>query len=565
MKNNPVILSIITLALFGCHSNQVKVADKIFVNGNVLTVDSVNSIAQAVAIKEGKILAVGSSSEIEKLKDDKTEVIDLAGKTLIPGLIDGHSHFLRLEKFETADISSPPVGTVTKIADIVTVLQDFKKEQNIKDGEWIFARGYDPDELQEKRHPEKEDLDAAFPNNPVVLTHASGHLSVLNSAALKVSGIDANTKDPAGGIIVRKKGSKEPTGLLQEKAKSLIKEVRREHTFEEKLELLKRQQNYYASFGITTAQDGRSSFESVDFLEKAAQKKALFIDIEALPAYEILDSLLKIPAYKFSTLENHLKLAGIKLGADGSPQGKTAFFTIPFLTPVPGCDSDCKGFPTITQEYFNNAVIKVFKNNLQLYVHTNGDAAIDNYISAVENANKILNTKSVGKRPVVVHSQFVRADQLDKYKELGLLPTFFTNHAFFWGDTHVANLGQDRAYFLSPLNSAIKKGIIFTNHTDYSVTPLNQLFLLWTSVERKSRSGRVIGPDERVTPVEGLRAITINGAYEYFEEKTKGSIEKGKLADLVILSDNPITIEFEKIKDITVLETIKEGKTIFKK
>ena len=186
------------------------------------------------------------------------------------------------------------------------------------------------------------------------------------------------------------------------------------------------------------------------------------------------------------------------------------------------------------------------------------------YVQALDNANKELQTTSADRRPVTIHSQFVRADQLDAYKRLGVIPALFSNHAFFWGDTHIKNLGVERASFLSPLKSAARKGIIATNHTDYGVTPLNQLFLLWTSVVRQSRSGTVVGSDERLTPIEGLRAITINGAYQYFEENEKGSIEKGKLADFVILSDDITAIDPQKIKDVRVLETIKEGKTIFK-
>lgn len=543
-------------------------ADKIFINGVVLTIDAKNSVAQAVAVKDGKILEIGSTESISKLRSENTEVIDLKGKTLIPGFIDGHSHFLSLGRFNSVNISSPPVGNVTKIADIISELKKFRKERGIKDGEWIQAWGYDPDQLAEKRHPVKEDLDAAFPDNPVVLTHASGHLSVANSYALKISGVDSTTKDPAGGVIVRKPGTQEPTGLLQERAKGVLRTGRDEResvSFEEKLELLKEQQKLYASYGVTTAQDGATGAESIEFLKKAAEKGGLFIDIEALPSYAIIDKVINDPAYQLGILKNHLKLDGIKYMSDGSPQGKTAFFSKPYLVEVPGCDHDCNGFPTVTQAQFDEAVKKSFVHNLHFYVHCNGDSAIDMFILAVEKANRELKTTSVGRRTVVVHSQFVRPDQLDKYKELGITPTFFTNHTFFWGDTHVQNLGRERAYFSSPLKSALKKGISYTNHTDYGVTPINQLFLLWTSVNRKSRSGEIIGPDERVTPLEGLRALTINGAYQYFEENLKGSIEKGKLADLVILSDNPITVDPDKIKDITVLETIKEGKTIFKR
>lgn len=566
MRTNLKCLAII-FATTVINAQQKNTVEKIFINGNIITVDAKNSTAQAVAVSNGKILAVGTNSKIEKLKDKNTIVVDLKGKTVVPGFIDGHSHFMGLSRSTTVNVGSPPMGDVKNIADLVARIQFFQKQKNIAPGEWIDAYGYDQDQLEEKRHPNKEDLDAAFPNNPVTITNINGHMSVSNSYALKLSGIDANTANPPGGAIERKKGTNEPTGLLQENASRLLKRpAKPAPTLDEQLKGLKEQQLFYASNGITTAQDGYSSFESVELLHKAAERNELFIDIEALPGYPTLDKVLENPAYKFGVLKNHLKLAGTKMIADGSPQGKTAFFSKSYLVEVPGCNHDeCTGFPNITQEQFNDLVIKAFKNNVRPFVHCNGDATIDMYLKAIENANKTLNTNSNDRRPVTIHSQFVRPDQLDDYKKLGIIAAFFSNHAFFWGDVHVRNLGADRANFLSPLKTAIKKGVVATNHTDYPVTPLNQLFLLWTSVERKSRSGQVIGPDERLTHIEGLRAITINGAYEYFEENSKGSIETGKLADLVVLSDDLTKIDPSKIKDITVLETIKEGKTVFKK
>ena len=575
MKKNTFLLflslsvaSIASLAGDDKQKKAAEVADKIYVNGKFITVDAKNSIAQAVAVKAGKILAVGTTKDINKLKGSGTEVVDLGGKTVVPGLIDGHSHFMSLARVNLADVSAPPVGPVRKIADIVSVLQAHKIKKGIKDGEWVQGFGYDPDQLEEKRHPTRWDLDAAFPNNPVVITHVSGHMSVANSVALKLSQVDDNTKDPAGGVIERKEGTTTPTGLLQERAQGLVRRNwdSQKKNVEDQLKELKDQQLYYASFGVTTAQDGSTSFESLQLLKTAADRGELLIDIEALPSYGIIDKVLGNPDFKYGVLDKHLKLNGFKFVSDGSPQGKTAYFGKPYLTKVPGCDNaECRGFPIPTQEAFNEAIIKGFKNNLQTYVHCNGDAAIDMYITAIENANRVLGTTSTNRRSVVIHSQFVRPDQLDKYKQLGMVPALFSNHAFFWGDVHERNLGKDRAFFLSPLKSAIKRNIIATNHTDFGVTPINQLFLLWTSVARESRSGKVIGPDERLTPIEGLRAITINGAYQYFEENSKGSIEKGKLADLVVLSDDLTTVPTARIKDIIVLETIKEGKTIFKR
>jgi predicted amidohydrolase YtcJ len=547
---------------------QTVVADKVFYNGIVLTVDSKNSVAQALALKEGKILAVGSSASILKLRGKNTKTIDLKGKTITPGFVDGHSHFLGLGQQDLVNVSAPPVGKVTNISQLIAELEKFKQERKLKEGEWITAYGYDIDQLKEKRHPVKEDLDVAFPRHPVVVAHISGHMLVANSLALKLAGIDQNTKDPAGGVIIRKEGTTEPAGLLQENAQGLIlKELGKiKPTLAQQLERVDRQQKLYASYGVTTAQDGFTDKATLTILQAAAEQKKLLIDVISLPSFLLLDDLIADTLnYKFKQYHNRLKLDGIKLSADGSPQGKTAYFTKPYLTLVPGCSEHCTGVPTVTSEIFNSVVLKAFSNNIHLYTHCNGDGAIDMYIAAVENANKVLNKSSVGRRSVVIHSQFVRQDQLDKYKQLDLLPSFFTNHAFFWGDVHKQNLGQERAYGLSPLRSAINKGIIFTNHTDYPVTPIDQLFLLWSAVNRLSRTGEVIGGAEKINPVEALRALTINGAYQYGEEKTKGSIEKGKLADLVILSANPLNVDPVKIKDIVVIETIKEGQTIYKK
>ncbi|HVW58851.1 MAG TPA: amidohydrolase family protein, partial [Puia sp.] len=547
------------------YKKEAPTADKIYINGHILTMDAAGTEKEAVAIADGKILATGDTKEMENLKGPSTTIVDLGGKTLLPGFVDGHSHFMALELAGAVNIFSPPVGPVKNIPGIIRQLQDFVKTHPLKKGEWLTAFGYDIDQMEEKRHPAKEDLDKAFPDIPVMLIHASGHMCVVNSAALKVSGVTAATPDPPGGQVVRKPGSQEPTGLLLENGRTVLKFGSSKPSLEQQFATLQKQQEYYASMGITTAQDGYSSLDGIRLLKAAAEHHLLKMDIEALPGYFILDSLKGDPALTFNILHDHFKLAGFKMVADGSPQEKTAFMSQPYLTPAPGCTDHCTGIPTVTQAQLDAAVQRGFREHIHPFVHCNGDGAIDMYIHAVRAADSLLSTTSTDKRPVIIHSQFVRADQLDQYKRLGMLPSFFTNHAFFWGDTHEQNLGIPRAAFLSPLHTALGKGILFTNHTDFPVTPVNQIFLLWTSVVRQSRSGKTIGPDERLTPMQGLRAITINGAYEYFEEDIKGSLEKGKLADMVILSGNPLTVAPEKIKDIQVLETIKEGNTIFKR
>lgn len=563
-------LGIFALFLFSMHSFRSRdiFADTIYINGKIITVNDRDEIVQAVGVKSGRIIKVGSNEEINTVKGKSTKVVDMEGKTVVPGFIDGHSHFMDLGGFETVSLAAPPVGSVNNISDIVEELKKYKAKKQLKTGEWIIGFGYDQDELEEKRHLTKEDLDRSFPDNPVLAVHISGHMLVANSAALKLAGINGDTKDPDGGIILRKADGREPTGLLQEHAQYLVQKAIKvkELSLAEKIENIKKQQRYYASYGITTAQDGFTSAASLELLQEAARQKALFIDLVLLPSYQFLDSILGSGEHvNFGKYNNRLKLEGIKLSSDGSPQGKTAFFTEPYLTEVPGCNHNCTGVPTITQEQFDHVVRKCFKNNLQLFTHCNGDGAIDMYISAIETVNKQLSVSHAGRRPVVIHSQFVRKDQLLKYKELGLLPSFFSNHAFFWGDVHTRNLGKERAYYLSPMQDALQIGLSFTNHTDYPVTAIDQLFLLWSATNRKTRSGDIIGADQRLNPLEALKAITIRGAYQYFEEDSKGSIEVGKLADLVVLSADPMTVPIDDIKDIEVLETIKEGQSIFKR
>ena len=305
--------------------------------------------------------------------------------------------------------------------------------------------------------------------------------------------------------------------------------------------------------------------EKLPLLEKAAASNQLFLDIEAAPAFLMAKEVLGTGKIKWGVFNNHLKYCGLKMAVDGSPQGKTAFLTKPYLTPVPGCTNDCKGFPNLTQEQVNGLMLACYKNKVQVYSHCNGDASIDMMIKGHENAMKQLSDSTSERRTIIIHSQIMRPDQLLLYKKYKMVPSFFTNHTYYWGDIHIANLGKERADFLSPMKSAINMGIVCTNHTDGSVTPMDQLFLLWSSVNRISRNGVIVGEGERISAYEGLKALTINGAYEYFEENNKGSLKTGKMADLVILDKNPLKVQANDIKDIKVLETIKDGKSVYKK
>lgn len=569
-----ILLSLLFLVFVSCNKpgNKSDVAKtdvaSVYYNGDIITMEGESpQYVEALVVKDGKILFAGIKSEAINLAGNDAVMLDLKGKTLLPGFIDGHSHLTQYaDALMQADLNPPPIGKINNIADIISALKDLKKKNNLSDTDWVVGFGYDQNFLAEKRHPTAEDLDLAFPNNPVVINHVSGHMLVANSVAFKIAGITALTKDPDGGTIIRKKGSNEPEGLVQEQAiEMILKYSTKKLPMEEEMKKIKSAQEYYAGCGVTTAADHLVMPDKMSILDYAAKNKILYIDVEALPAFMFAKELVGTGKLEWDKFNNHLKYKGIKLILDGSPQAKTAFLSNPYLTPVTGCSNDCKGSPNLTQEQVNALFLLCYKNNIQLYSHCNGDASTDMIIKGHEFAVKTLNDTNKDRRTVIVHSQIMRPDQLKSYEKYHLFPSFFTNHTYYWGDVHVVNLGEERAGFISPMKSAMDMGIRCTNHSDNIVTPLDPLFLIWTSVNRISRSGKIIGEKERITPYRGLMAVTINGAYEYFEEKEKGTLTKGKLADLVILDKNPLKTDPMLIKDIKVVETIKEGKTVFKR
>ncbi len=404
-----------------------------------------------------------------------------------------------------------------------------------------------------------------LPDNPVYLQHTSGHMGVANSAALKMMNITADSPDPEGGSIARMPGSKEPNGLVQETAMYPFVGNMLQILNAKQAEFFDSTQDYYTENGITTAQDAMTDRNAVAFFQKQADAGKLKIDLIALSGFSGLEKNLADSDMSFKTYSNGFKSQGTKIIADGSPQGKTAYFSKPFHTEVPGCHHDCRGLPSLNQEAMNDLFTLAYANDNQLFIHSNGDAAIDMVIAAHEYACAE-NNQAVDKdrRTIVIHSQFVRPEQLETFARYKMQPSFFTNHAYFWGDVHVENLGEERAFFLSPIASADSLGLKYTNHSDATVTPVSPLFTVWSAVNRTSRSGAIIGEAQRATPYQALKAVTSYAAYEFVEEDSKGTLEAGKTADFVILNENPMTVAPDKIKYIQVAETIKDGETVFK-
>ena len=556
--------SLFVLACLAPASRSAEVADTIYHNGPIVTVNDQQPTAEALAVRNGRILAVGSKTDVLKTRGDSTRVVNLAGQTMVPGFLDGHSHFINsLQVARQANCFAPPAGPGKSIADIIAALQQAQREFAIPKGEFIVGYGYDGDAITDTRQLTAADLDAAFPDNPVFVQHVSLHGAVCNSLALKKFHVTRETVTPKGGVILRKPGTTEPEGLLMETAWLPVFENLPKPAAEELLQRFEAGQQLYAAAGVTTAQEGATMPADVELLHEAARRGLLMLDVVSYPfitgAKEVLQ---KHPAKTFGKYTNHLKLGGIKITVDGSPQGRTAFFTTPYLTGGPGGEQNWRGEPSFPPSEAEAMIKFVYDNNLQLFLHCNGDAAIDMFLSAHE---KVAKDRFADRRTTIIHSQFVRPDQLAKYQDYHIMASFFTEHCYYFGETHIRNRGRDQAFFLSPMKTALGLGIRCANHTDFNVSPIDQMFVLWSAVTRMSRGGTIIGPNERVTPLESLKALTIGAAHMYQEEATKGTLEPGKLADLVLLDQNPLTVDPMTIKEIRVMETIKEGKTIYRR
>jgi predicted amidohydrolase YtcJ len=325
----------------------------------------------------------------------------------------------------------------------------------------------------------------------------------------------------------------------------------------------KARQMIYAKAGITTTQDGATNESQLEVLSALADKHLLFMDVVSYSDVLDLDKILaKHPASSFGAYNNRLKLGGCSISLDGSPRLKTALFTTPYVTGGPTGQEHWLGEPAFPQEFVNASVKKCYDLGLQMLIQANGDGAVDMALKAHEAA--AAGSLYKDRRTVIIHSQFARKDQLREYARYKLIPSFFTEDTVLFADASISDRGKEQAYLMSPMRTAIDLDLRPTNHADSSVAPIDPMATIWTAVNRVSRDGEVIGPDQRVSPIEALKAITINAAYQYGEQASKGSLQPGKLADLVILNKNPLKVDPMKIKDIKVVETIKEGKTIYK-
>ena len=540
-------------------------ADLILRGGEIITVNDRQPQAEAVAIRNGVILAVGDDRAVMKLKGLNTKVIDLGGKTLVPGFIDAHGHIFNAGvQSLAANLLAAPDGDVKDIASLQAKLRAWQQGNTGRKLGWIIGFGYDDSQLKEQRHPTRDDLDAVSTELPVLAVHQSAHLAVLNSKALQLAGITAASKDPPGGVIRRRPGTQEPSGVLEEMAFFSLMGILPKLSEADREFVAKAGQALYERYGFTTAQEGRSTLGINATWAALAERNGLTIDVVAYTDMADADRAMASP-YVSPTYRNHFRIGGVKLNLDGSPQGKTAWLSKPYYKVPAGQKPDYLGYPTFSDAQAFASVDKAFDNGWQILAHVSGDAAIDQYIRAVRAGEGKYG--KADRRPVAIHAHTARPDQLAAFQELGIIPSFFPMHTFYWGDWHRQSvLGPERGSNISPTGWTLARGMIFTSHHDAPVAFPDSMRVLSSTVTRVARgSGEVVGPQHRVPPIVGLKAITLWAAYQHFEEKTKGSIEPGKVADFVVLSENPIRIDPAKIADIQVLETIKAGQSVYRR
>lgn len=541
-------------------------ADVIYHGGPIVTIDDTRTTARAVAVAGGKIVAVGDDAEVMKTKGPSTRMVDLRGRAMLPGFVDGHGHCFNTGiQAAAANLLSPPDHTVKSIADLQAELRKWAEGPTARKLGLIIGFGYDDGQLAEQRHPTRHDLDAVSTDLPVYCIHQSGHLAACNTKALEVAGITADSKNPPGGVIRREKDGKTPDGVLEEAAHfaALVKVVPK--MGEAELDSLARAgMKVYAANGYTMAQEGRSIAAIDRAWMRLAERDDMLIDVLSYPDMSFVDDPVTMETpWRGKSLKNGFRIAGVKLSLDGSVQGKTAYLTQPYLIPPHGQQADYRGYPAMPAEDVNRKVALCYERGWQFLTHSNGDAACEMMLDAVR-AARAKHGAGDDRRDVMIHCQTVREDQLDAMKELGVIPSMFGMHCFYWGDWHRdAVLGPERAERISPARSALARGMIFTQHHDSPVALPNAIRILSSVVTRRTRSGDILGAGQRIPVEAALKSITLWGAYQHYEEANRGSIEVGKLADFVVLDRDPTAIPIEELAGLKVLETIKEGRTIY--
>ncbi|MBO9407820.1 amidohydrolase [Shimia sp. R9_1] len=551
-------------ALFTGPAHAQDIADTIYSGGTILTMDDSAPRAEALATKNGRILAVGTLADLLAHQGESTRTYDLDGRTMLPGFVDSHGHVVMggLQAL-SANLLAPPDGDVTDIASLQEALRAWMADNQdaIAASNLIVGFGYDQSQLAEQRHPTKEDLDAVSTDVPIILVHQSGHFGAVNTAALFANDITKRTPVPPGGII-RYGADGEPDGVLEENAFFMVLGQMLGGIGDEGFKAFARAgAKLWASFGYTTAQEGRATPQVAAIAREVAAEGGMDVDVVVYP--DVLVDRDFILANQSATYDNGVRIGGAKLTIDGSPQGFTALRDRPYFDPVGNYPPGYAGYASATPEQVQDAINWAFGNDIQILTHANGEGASDMLIAAIDAAEETHGRAD--RRPVLIHGQFLRPDQVAALDRLDVFPSLFPMHTFYWGDWHRdRTVGPINADNISPTGWVRERGMMFGTHHDAPVAFPDSMRVLSATVTRRTRSGDILGPHQRVDVMTALKAMTLWPAYQHFEEAEKGSLEVGKIADFVILSDDPTAVDPEALDTLKVVATIKDGSEIYR-
>ncbi|MBS8263951.1 amidohydrolase [Mesobacillus boroniphilus] len=531
-------------------------ADYLFMNGEVITVDEQNTVAEAVAVKGNRILAVGTSDEMGKYTAEATKIIDLNGKTLMPGIIDAHIHLT---------IYGTNLLGVSCIEHHIQSLEDLfvdlrKKVNETQKGQWVRAWGFKESNLKEKRYPTKEELDGISTDHPIVIIRTCNHTCVVNSKALEIAKIDENTPDPEGGIIERNTDGT-LTGRMIENAHMQVFQ-HASYTNEEIRKGMKLASEEFIKAGITSIHDaggyGEGS-ETIRIMQQAVKAQEVKVRIYAMVgsltnSHEFVKKM--VDAGPITGLgDDHFKIGPAKLFTDGSSVGPT-IATREGYTHSP----DDNGIIYYSQEELNRILGEAHEKGFQLTAHAQGDRAIEMLLNCYEAA--LDSHPRQDHRHRIEHAGISSPDLQDRMKKLGVVVT--PNPVFIYanGDKYLEYYGE-RVEVMYPARDFIEKGIVAAFGSDAPVTYLDPLLGIHAAINRESMDKQAVGKNQCIGIMEAIRAYTWNGAYASFEEKIKGSIEAGKLADLVVLDSSILNQEQHKIKELKVVLTMIDGKVLY--
>jgi predicted amidohydrolase YtcJ len=537
-------------------------------NGDILTMEGeLPTYVEALVERDGVIVFAGSRREAI-LAFPQAQRRNLRGKTLVPGFIDGHGH-LYLTGFLTsmANVMPGPDGPGSSHSAAVA---STKAWMETPDGKlfiarfgWVLANGFDHSLMREGTAPTADVLDQISTKYPVMMIHQSGHIGAINTKGLEIAKISRDTPDPEGGVIQRRADGT-PNGVLEEAAFSAVGNMilTRADAQIDAMSIA-RGQDMFARNGFTTAEDARAFPNITRALASAATEQRLFLDVISYPDITINAGAMAKPFYRSDrSYTNHYRIGGVKISLDGAPQAKTAWLTIPYHVHPPHTDDDYKGYGALPDQKVFEMFDQAASNGWQILCHANGDAAIDQCLNGMAHAQTTY--PNPNHRSVVIHAQTMRADQVTRLAQLKGLPSFFAAHTYYWGDWHRDSvLGEPRAQRISPTRDALNAGLTLTSHHDSPVILPNAMRIVDATVNRTTRSGRVLGPEQRLTPFEAMKSVTIWGAIQHFEENDKGTLTVGKRADLAVLSANPLKVRPAIINTIRVIATIKDGRAIF--